>query len=297
MNKEKLIHYCQKLHIDTIGIAPWPLPLIEAKKVLFEQDPCPFTAGQLEDRLQGNTKLENPQSAIVCLFPYYINHHGSSNLARYTWAQDYHLVIPSYLEKIIAFLKEDYPQAEFEIHCDTSPLADRYVAYLAGLGFYGKNHCFINPHWGSYVVIGTIITSISFEADSPLKETCLNCSACIQSCPGQALSKNGFNYHTCKSYLSQVKGELSSEEAGIISKTPLVFGCDICQEVCPHNQGIPETPIPEFQNIEPLLSIDSLENLTNRQFKEAYGHRAFSWRGKKILQRNHQYICNKNKKE
>ena len=104
-----------------------------------------------------------------------------------------------------------------------------------------------------------------------------------------------FKFATCKSYLTQKKGELTDEEEQILAKTPLVFGCDVCQEVCPHNKDIPTTPIPEFQQIEPYINIDELETLTNKEFKAKYGHRAFSWRGKKILMRNQEIIDRKNK--
>lgn len=293
MNKLKLIDYCQQLHIHAVGIAPWPLPMEEARRILFEQDPCPFTASELQARLQGNTTLVHPRCAIVCLFPYYVPTNEPTNIARYTWATDYHLVVPHYLSQIISYLQQEEPSAEFEIHCDTSPLADRYMAYLAGLGFYGKNHCFIHPSLGSYVVIGTILTSIPFEPDRPLHATCLGCNRCLQACPGQALQADHFHYHTCKSYLTQKKGDLSETEQQIIGKTPLLFGCDICQEVCPHNAHLPITPFAEFRHIDPQISTEELANMTNKQFKERYGHRAFSWRGKKILLRNEAYIKSK----
>ena len=230
------------------------------------------------------------KSAIVCLFPYYVEHNGPSNLSRYTWGTDYHLVINEYLEKLIEKLQKMNTSAQFSIHCDTSPLADRYMAYLAGLGFYGKNNCFISPKWGSYVVIGTILTTLKFEPNTPLEQSCMGCNRCITACLGQCLGYEEFKYDTCKSYLTQKKGELTDQEQHIIAKTPLVFGCDVCQEVCPHNQGIPTTPIPEFQQIEPHIDINELEMLTNKEFKAKYGHRAFSWRGKKILMRNQNII-------
>ena len=274
-----------QLHIPEIGVAPWPLP-IEASHHLDTPYPCPFTAGTLEERLQGSPTIESARSAIVCLFPYYVPTTDRTNLARYCWGQDYHLVVQSYLTKLVQALQEKYPLESYEIHCDTSPLADRYVAYLAGLGFYGWNQTFIHPRWGSYTVIGTILTSLELPADTPMEQTCLQCGACLQACPGQALQGDHLDYRTCKSYLTQCKGDLTSKEEAIIAKTPLVFGCDVCQEVCPHNQQIPMTPIPEFQSIEPYIDPCALETMTNKEFKAAYGHKAWAWRGKKILLRN-----------
>lgn len=279
---------CKELNIYEFGVASWPLPE-NAKSILYESNPCPFTAANVEERLLG-TSLFTPKSAIVCLFPYYVEHKDPSNLSRYTWAKDYHLVINEYLKKLIEKLQIMNTDAQFSIHCDTSPLADRYMAYLAGLGFYGKNNCFISPKWGSYVVIGTILTTLELEPDTPLTQSCMGCNRCITACLGQCLGHDEFKFDTCKSYLTQKKGELTSEEEHIIAKTPLVFGCDVCQEVCPHNKDIPTTPIPEFQSVEPYIDIDELDSLTNKEFKAKYGHRAFSWRGKKILMRNQEII-------
>ena len=217
-------------------------------------------------------------------------HEGPTNLSRYTWATDYHLVVTDYLQRLVDELKTTAPDASFSIHCDTSPLADRYMAYLAGLGFYGKNKCFINPTWGSYIVIGTVLTTLEFESNTPMTDTCMGCNRCITSCLGQCLDGNAFNYATCKSYLTQKKGDLTNDEQAIIRKSSLLFGCDVCQEVCPHNKDLPTTPIIEFQSIEPYVDVDELETMTNKEFKAKYGHRAFSWRGKKILIRNQEYI-------
>ena len=288
MKDINLQEFCKELHIYEFGIAPWPLPE-NAKTILYETNPCPFTAADVEERLLGTTEF-TPKSAIVCLFPYYVEHNGPSNLSRYTWGTDYHLVIHKYLEKLIGKLQKTNTSAQFSIHCDTSPLADRYMAYLAGLGFYGKNNCFISPKWGSYVMIGTILTTLEFEPNTPLEQSCMGCNRCITACLGQCLGHDEFKYDTCKSYLTQKKGDLTNEEETIIRKTPLVFGCDVCQEVCPHNQSIPATPIPEFQRIEPYIDINELETLTNKEFKAKYGNRAFSWRGKKILIRNQNII-------
>ena len=282
---------CKELNIYEFGVASWPLPE-NAKSILYESNPCPFTAANVEERLLG-TSLFTPKSAIVCLFPYYVEHKDPSNLSRYTWATDYHLVINEYLKKLIEKLQIMNTDAQFSIHCDTSPLADRYMAYLAGLGFYGKNNCFISPKWGSYVMIGTILTTLELEPDTPLTQSCMECNRCITACLGQCLGHDEFKFDTCKSYLTQKKGELTLEEEHIIAKTPLVFGCDVCQEVCPHNKDIPTTPIPEFQSVEPYIDIDELDSLTNKEFKAKYGHRAFSWRGKKILMRNQEIIESK----
>lgn len=279
----------KQLGIPTFGIAPWPLPA-DAAQVLHTDDPCPFIAGTPEERLTGNTKLTAAKSAIVCLFPYYIPHEGPINLPRYAWGKDYHLVVHEYLDRLGQALQAIAPSVAYEIHCDTSPLADRYMGYLAGLGVFGRNRALINPTWGSYTSIGTLLTNIDLPAATPLTGTCDECNRCRTHCPGQSLNDEDFHYHTCKSYLTQKKGDLTESEIAIIGASPLIFGCDICQEVCPHNQNVPETPIPEFrENLTIHINREDIEPLTNKEFKAAYGHRAYAWRGKKVLLRNLEY--------
>lgn len=202
-NNIKLQEVCKQLHIPVVGTTSWPLP-IEAREILQESNPCPFTAADIDERLIGTADFM-PRSAIVCLFPYHVAYEGPTNLSRYTWATDYHLVVTDYLQRLVNELKTTAPDASFSIHCDTSPLADRYMAYLAGLGFYGKNKCFINPTWGSYIVIGTVLTTLEFEPNTPMADTCVGCNRCITSCLGQCLNDTEFNYATCKSYLTQKK--------------------------------------------------------------------------------------------
>ncbi|MBS4913429.1 MAG: epoxyqueuosine reductase [Veillonella sp.] len=279
----------EQLNIPAFGIAQWPLPE-SARDFIHTDNPCPFINGTLEERLTGNTAI-NAKSAIVCLFPYYVPPKlVIPNLPKYAWANDYHLVVRDYLTRLGESLQALDNRVVFEVHCDTSPLADRYMAYLAGLGVFGKNRALINPTWGSYTNIGTLLTNLDLPVDSPMEGTCLGCNRCVKSCPGQSLGGKEFRYETCKSYLTQKKGALPDDEVSIIQKSPLVWGCDICQDVCPHNRNVPLTPIKEFQRIEPRIDPTVLEPMTNRQFKEAFGHRAFAWRGKATLWRNCQII-------
>ncbi len=297
--KEQIIKYCNDLGLTEIGIAPWPLPP-ESKGILTEDNPCPFTEKDVTLRLTGGTTLHSPKSAIVILFPYYVEAKEGkiSNLSKYCWPPDYHLIIKDYLGTIGKYIEDTF-QGKWEIHCDTSPLPDRYMAYLSGIGFYGRNKAIINPTYGSYVFIGTILTDIFLPPDQPLEKSCLDCGRCITSCPGKALVRTDsghtdFYYQRCKSYVTQKKGALTEEEKNLIAASPSIFGCDICQDVCPHNANIPNTPLPPFQQIEPYVNVDALATLSNKEFKELCKERAFSWRGKSILTRNSDLIKKNN---
>ena len=277
--------FIRSLGLDCVGIAPAILP-----KPSYEENICPLAAGHGPERYNPQALLANCQSIIVILFPYFNgipNHH---NISIYAQTRDYHLVIKDYLTQVQAFLESLCPASRQVLCADTSPLADRWLAYQAGLGFIGDNYCFINPTYGSFCYIGSILTTLCLEPDQPLAAECQHCGACRKACLGNCLNDTTFHYENCKSYLTQKKGSLTLPEQTIIAKSPLIYGCDECQKVCPHNHDIPLTPIPAFrENRSVWLERNDIEGLSNRQFQQKYGDCAFSWRGKKILLRNMDY--------
>ncbi|MBQ8807957.1 MAG: DUF1730 domain-containing protein [Clostridia bacterium] len=224
------------------------------------------------------------KSAIVCLFPYYCG-EKEGNLSLYARGLDYHLVIREKLSLVCEFIKTLAPHTVCEIFSDIGPEIDRYLAYKAGLGFYGKNKMLINDDYGSYFFIGYILCDLDLPPDTPLEKECIGCNRCIESCPGKALGES-FDTDKCASHISQKKGDLTESEIAILKKTGLVFGCDMCQRVCPHNNIMPK-PMKEFEeDLIFALSLPDLENLSNREFMKKYKNRAFSWRGRGVLLRN-----------
>ncbi len=236
--------------------------------------------------------MKDVQSIIVCLFPYYVGDVNNSNISKYTYSIDYHIIIKNKLNKIARYLKENIPDFKYMCFTDKGPLVDRYLAYISGLGYYGLNGNIINDTYGSYVFIGYIINNYPFIPDNPLDKSCLNCNACIDQCPANAILPNyGFNPKLCISYLSQKKTNLTPNETVIFKANKKVFGCDICQEVCPHNINIPKTIISDFtQDLIFQLNEEEIKLLSNKQFKNNYGNRAFAWRGKNIILRNFELI-------
>ena len=175
---------------------------------------------------------------------------------------------------------------------DSSPLPEREAARLAGLGIMGRNGLVILPPYGSWLFLGTILTDLPLDLplDLPRAEhsgSCIGCGRCIDACPGGSLRAVPFDPERCLSHLTQKKGELSTEQTALVSSHPLVWGCDVCQQVCPYNAGAVETPLTPFRDdLLDRLSPEDLEGLTNRQFRAQYGDRAFSWRGPAVLRRN-----------
>ena len=178
--------------------------------------------------------------------------------------------------------------SDFEIYADVSPYDERRLAFNAGLGIIGKNGLLINEKYGSYVFIGLLVlNSLKLEEDKPLDKKCFDCKRCIEACPGKALKDDGLNIQKCFSEISQKKGDLTENEKKLIIKTGMVWGCDLCSEVCPMNREISETPIPEFkENIITSLYLKDFENLSNKDFLKKFKDRAFTWRGKRVLLRN-----------
>lgn len=293
--KEQLRTFCRSLGITAMGITSKG-PYLELEKILeLRQEKGHYTEFEeksLRKRIDPSVTMEDVQSVIVCLFPYQVPEEGGNTFATYTYALDYHLIIREKLEKIGQFLTSNIPGFHYQAFVDTGPLVDRYLAYLAGLGFYGLNNHIITDEYGSYVLIGYLLTNELLPTDEPLGRTCFQCGSCIKKCPGQALhGEFGMDPQRCRSYLTQKKGELTAEEIAILKKDSLVFGCDICQKVCPHNQGKSFTPIPEFkENLMPTLTYEEVVTISNKEFMRRYGKRAFSWRGRKLIVRNFEYL-------
>lgn len=226
------------------------------------------------------------KSIIVCAFSYFSGNHAG-NISRYARGTDYHVIAKQKMEKLAEILREDGFLAE--TYTDTGNLNERLLARLSGLAFCGKNHMAISPRFGSYFFVGYILTDCELLPDEENMGACLGCGKCIAACPLGALSEKDFCEERCLSYITQKKGELSAEEAEAVKKAGMIWGCDICQEVCPHNCDLEVTNIEEFtENLITELVVD--KNISNKEFKQLYKNRAFAWRGKQVLLRNQKIV-------
>ena len=229
--------------------------------------------------------LKNARTAIVCAFNYYADER-KGNISRYVQGEDYHLTVLRKLKPIAKELQKNGFSAES--FADTGFLNERLLAAKSGIAFIGKNHMAISEKFGSYIFLGYVLTDCVIEADKENKKSCQNCGKCEKACPLGALN-DGFCEAKCLSYITQKKGELTEEEERAIVRANTVWGCDICQEACPHNKNVPETEITEFKENRIIeLKID--ENISNKEFEKRYKNRAFAWRGKAVLIRNQKII-------
>ncbi len=222
---------------------------------------------------------ENIKTCAVWVIPYYTGAHENRNISLYSVSKDYHLFSRSLGMTLVSTLESRYPDERFYSFCDSSPISDIKAAYDAGLGYRGKNHLLIHPTYGSYLFIGCLLTTLevsSLPDASPLGD-CISCGKCFSAC-GYLRGES----EVCLSELNQRKA-LTDEELETVKAAKIRWGCDICQEVCPMNAGVPETPIPFFyeDQIE-VLTAALLETMPKDDFRK----RAFAWRGKKTIARN-----------
>ena len=298
--QDKIREKAYNLGIDKIGFASAD-PFYELEESIREQHKKGHQSGfehkVLDERIYPEKIFDNPQSiiSIALAYPSTIKNEPKrqrgerrGEFARASWGTDYHIILEDYLSKLIEFMHEETTgQASFKPMVDTGELIDVAVAARAGIGFIGRNGLLITKEFGSYVYLGEIITDIPFEADSPVDYDCGDCNRCIVGCPTQALLGNGeMNAKKCLSYQTQTKNYMPEEYRRKMGK--VIYGCDICQIVCPYNRGVDfhlhEQMEPEYEKVRPEL--DPLLTISNREFKEQFGDMAGSWRGKKPLQRN-----------
>jgi len=170
-------------------------------------------------------------------------------ISRYAWGDDYHDVLRRGLEQLAARIAQSTGPLESKICVDTAPLLERSYARLAGLGWIGRNTCLINQQSGSWFFLGELLVSLDLAPDSPPPDRCGTCRRCIDACPTAAIVPQGSGFtldsRLCISYFTiEQRGAIPREmRAGIGGH---VFGCDICQDVCPWNRRAPTTAGPAF---------------------------------------------------
>ena len=267
-----LSQFCQSISVDQIGIAR--IGDLSSQSFYREWLDAGF-AGEMDylqthfaDRYTLHHVLNGACSVLMVRVNYYQEMQGQAHdlkIARYALGRDYHQVIKKKLKQVESQFLNFFPQAKTRICVDSVPIPERDLAYLAGLGWFGKNSCLINTHEGSWFFLGGIITDLEIEPSQPVQGGCGTCSRCIDACPtGAIVQLNGhwtINSSRCISYLTiEKRGHFSKAEAESIGNWTV--GCDVCQEVCPFNQPRAHHPLrSQITNVEDFLDHAQMPNL------------------------------------
>lgn len=277
--KEKILSIKDNENIDIIGFTKID-NYIELESIYNKHREldykCSFEVGSAYDKTHLNEILDDYNSFIV-IGVSYNNSIGLDNklhLSSFCFGEDYHIVLREKLEKIGQLLKES--GYKYKIFVDNNILDERYIAFKAGLGFYGKNGLLINEKSGSLFFIGILATDCVFEYDSELNKKCVGCNKCIDNCPGEAITKDGINAKKCLSYITQKK-KLSNEEEKLINNC--VYGCDICTNICPYNNKNSNNFVLDKYSI-----ID--KEISKEEWNKYYSNKACHWRGLDVVNRN-----------
>lgn len=240
-------------------------------------DDCRITRRYLLDR-----ENISAGTVIVCAVPYLSREIlNGRNISAYCAVRDYHVFFERLFSKALPKLKEAFKGNRFAGFADHSPIDERDAAARAGLGVIGMNGMLITENYSSYVFLGEIITDAVIDCHAAKPRFCEKCGACLKACPRDELGQ-------CLSALTQKKGELTEAEAAAITSYSTAWGCDICQEVCPHTKraiasGSIFTKLDYFSSsVTPYLTKELIDGMSEEYFLS----RAYSWRGRQTIIRN-----------
>jgi epoxyqueuosine reductase len=209
-------------------------------------------------------------------------------IARYAWGDDYHDVMEAMLGRLVDRLRAEAGPFEARRYVDTGPIVERAYAAAAGIGAWGKNTCLLHPEHGSWFFLGEVVTDLELTPDAPREDMCGSCTACIDACPtGALVGPYVLDATRCISYLTiEVKGAIPEERREGLGRH--VFGCDICQDVCPWNRRRRSRGAAAFEPREGALSPDlaALAGLDEAAFRQRFRKSAVKRAKRRGLLRN-----------
>jgi len=236
-----------------------------------------YMANHFEKRIDPTQLVPGARSVISLLYNYYTEQKQQDPeapiLSTYAYGRDYHFVLKEKLFQLLDFIREMVPGTKGRVFVDSAPVLDRAWAREAGLGWIGKNSQLISRKWGSFVFIGELILNLDLEYNSlPESDFCGSCNRCIEACPTAAIRNNRtLDARRCISYQTiENRGEISTELKGRLQGR--VFGCDICQDVCPWNRKAIQHQEKDFQASADLLALGKEEwyEMTEESYQELF---------------------------
>lgn len=241
--------------------------------------------------------LEDCKSVIILTYNYYTDFkhpkeiENKGKISRYAWGNDYHDIILPKLKELQNFIKSNYPESETRAYVDTGPILEKIWAEKAGIGWQGKNSLIISKKHGSYFFLAVILTTLELNYNEPYKDYCASCSKCIKACPTDAIIHNKVvDSNKCLSYWTiEAKPDQDIPENIAQNSKNWLFGCDICQEVCPWNKNLP-IPTNEIKfhprQGETYIEIDIIKNMSQEYFSKRFKQSPIKRTKLKGIQRN-----------
>lgn len=303
MDSGWIVAEAERMGFDACGIAQ--ATALEEESAHVEQwleSDCEGEMGYLtrnkEKRYDPRLLVEGTKSIVTVLYNYYpkqrIGDSDKFKIAKYAYGADYHDVLKRKMHQLLEGIEAQTGKLEgTRLFVDSAPVLDRAWAVRCGLGFIGKNTTLIHPKKGSFFFIGHLFLPIELEGTGkPLTNRCGRCTKCLDACPSGALEAPfHIDARKCISYLTiEYKGSL----AGIDPKTfnGWMYGCDICQDVCPYNRFALPNKEPEFQPSERLIAMhdEDWKSLSKEDFDALFKHSAVQRAGYEGLKRNIDFL-------
>jgi epoxyqueuosine reductase len=303
MKKQIIIDKAKELGFDLVGFAKYQM-LKEETSALEEWLNNKYNAGMaymernIEKRKDVKQILESTKSIISLGMNYYVDEQFEDDkdvgkVSKYAWGRDYHFTIWEKLDELSGYLKKENPKIGLKTYVDTGPTMDKIWAVKSGLGWQGKHSNIISKELGSWFFIATILINQEFDDyDSSMADFCGTCTACIDACPTNAIVEEYVvDANKCISYLTiENKNEIPNEFLGKFENW--IFGCDICQDVCPWNKKFSkQTNIIDFLNAEnKTLNLQEILEMENREFKQKFKESPILRTKLKGLKRNAEFL-------
>ncbi|MFW6232619.1 MAG: tRNA epoxyqueuosine(34) reductase QueG [Bacteroidota bacterium] len=286
--KEKIFNKARELGFDKTGVAkasPFGREIENYEDWLRRgyNASLGYMERNLHKRADVREILPSAKSVIVLAMNYYTpfkykpagGKETYGRISRYAWGTDYHYIIEPKLKEIEEFIREIEPKAESRSYVDTGPLMERQWAVRAGIGWQGKNGNVISPEFGSWFFIGVIISSLELQPDVQIGEMCAQCTKCINACPTGAITEpQVVEANKCIDYWTvEAKPDIEIPDEVGSKLNNRVFGCDICQEVCPWNKKAQKNCMKDFfmpRGLETELELDDIDNMMQEEFSRRF---------------------------
>jgi epoxyqueuosine reductase len=250
-----------------------------------------YMENHFDKRLDPTKLVDGAKSVISLLYNYYpessLPEADNYKIARYAYGTDYHFVVKDKLKEFLSIIKDNIKDVQGRVFVDSAPVLERQWAAKSGLGWIGKNTMLINKHSGSYFFIAEIIINTELAYDNPIGDYCGTCTKCLDTCPTRALTPYKMDASKCISYLTiELNEDIPVDFAGKMNDW--IFGCDICQEVCPWNRFSKSHREPSFQPDDNLKTMnkDNWVELTEEVFQSMFRKSALKRTKYKGLKRN-----------